>query len=675
VKVTSNFRSEDWIATGVAAVVAAALAYWGFLLCADCGPKNPLEIVSAIIALLRFSGRGYTLSGQPWQLVVAQYLVPAVAAWAAFKFVVANLRRDVRAMLVRRYRRHVIVCGIGSTGRQVAEAMTAAGFRVAAIDLAEDGPEITACETLRIPVLRGDARLERQLEVASLQHARAMVICCGEDSLNLDIGLKAATVLKSLPQTMRPTIRPGGDEPTLILPEMRQAWLLQAIASNTAHALAAGAAEIRPFNTHRNAARLLLRRPSIARCCYAADQSPVLVLLGFGHLGLQIVRQSIHMLARPHARPHFVVIDADATEAVARFRQQEPAVDTLATFETLDASLKPDWPMPFELLAARLPAGEISAVVACAGSDGVNLRAALECRAWLDRAGQFATPLYYRLERRGTLGPLSLDMDSFGGAGDRLCPFGASAEVMGPSVLIDDSLDTLPRLCHAQYVSRGDAAASAAGVAWSALPEAYKESNRLEADHIELKLRLAGLRSMPAKQPRILALTNTEIDNLAQSEHHRWLVERTLAGWRHGPRDEARRLHPLLCDWAALPEETRGGLRARVADLPVLLATAAREVRRERIVPVTSPDVVTATNDQQDYPIYVIDAFDAGLHGTIADIAERRDAAVWLTSAASNRPLHKAPRAQFATEGSRAVVEGWWPVSAPLSNATLRQVS
>jgi len=93
-----------------------------------------------------------------------------------------------------------------------------------------------------------------------------------------------------------------------------------------------------------------------------------------------------------------------------------------------------------------------------------------------------------------------------------------------------------------------------------------------------------------------------------------------------------------------------------VAALPALLAKVTREVRRERIVMVTSPASVTLTADY--------DAFDAALHGAIAEIAGRRDAAVWLTGAEASRPLHKAPRALFSTDGGRAVVEGWWPPTA-----------
>jgi hypothetical protein len=42
-------------------------------------------------------------------------------------------------------------------------------------------------------------------------------------------------------------------------------------------------------------------------------------------------------------------------------------------------------------------------------------------------------------------------------------------------------------------------------------------------------------------------------------EHRRWCADRWLEGWRHGlHRDDARRIHPDLCDWEALPpEETR----------------------------------------------------------------------------------------------------------------------
>ena len=44
----------------------------------------------------------------------------------------------------------------------------------------------------------------------------------------------------------------------------------------------------------------------------------------------------------------------------------------------------------------------------------------------------------------------------------------------------------------------------------------------------------------------------------ASAEHERWMAEKRAAGWRYGPeRNDAEKVHPMLVDYARLPEEER----------------------------------------------------------------------------------------------------------------------
>ena len=57
------------------------------------------------------------------------------------------------------------------------------------------------------------------------------------------------------------------------------------------------------------------------------------------------------------------------------------------------------------------------------------------------------------------------------------------------------------------------------------------------------------------------------MEKLAELEHRRWMVDRRLSGWRHGPaRDNTARLHPDLIPYADLDDYTKELDRAIVRE-------------------------------------------------------------------------------------------------------------
>src|ERR1019366_2469750 len=100
---------------------------------------------------------------------------------------------------------------------------------------------------------------------------------------------------------------------------------------------------------------------------------------------------------------------------------------------------------------------------------------------------------------------------------------------------------------------------------WKDLEADYKNSNRQQALHLQIKLRAIGCAIVsPVKenvgdnnpQPSLQnrqAITEfrneNEIEVLAQMEHARWCTERWLAGWEFAPiRNNSARKHNALVE-------------------------------------------------------------------------------------------------------------------------------
>ena len=93
---------------------------------------------------------------------------------------------------------------------------------------------------------------------------------------------------------------------------------------------------------------------------------------------------------------------------------------------------------------------------------------------------------------------------------------------------------------------------------WDDLSEEQKDTNRSAADHIEVKIRAAGLNP---KQPDIKEvwskLDAKALEMLSRMEHERWAASLWLANWQVGERDDVRRKHNDLVPYDDLDPRTK----------------------------------------------------------------------------------------------------------------------
>ena len=111
-----------------------------------------------------------------------------------------------------------------------------------------------------------------------------------------------------------------------------------------------------------------------------------------------------------------------------------------------------------------------------------------------------------------------------------------------------------------------------------------REDNRAAARRIPDVLALLGLglatqqEARSAKKPspeEITRCIEAHIELLAEAEHEGWMAQRAKNGWRYGvPRDDARKLHPLMMPYRDLPEAEKEKDRAAVRRYPARVNAA-----------------------------------------------------------------------------------------------------
>ena len=578
------FRIRDWWIIVPLAALAMFVGAWGFVFdCKSPAPHGAIGMVGAFaqgavrtIALMFLRGVGSEACRPlPTQVQIAQFALPVLALFGGAKIFLANLRRDMRVALAQRARDHIIVCGLGETGRQIAETLRSAGRSVVAVTLDVDAPNALACEALGMAVLKGDATHKAILRHAGVARASAVVVTTGDDSRNVEIGLGAAAAIRGL-----------GRGRLRIVAEMRSSWMMERLLTHDTAALGRSGADFELLNLPINAARLLLRSAPMERAFMgAADRSrPLVAVVGFGAVAAEFVRRAACMsFAQPGVRPRFLILGDNAGEAEDALRRLSPGLLDVADFEFEASRFGSGNPTSRLTIEALLEREAVDAVVVALGEDDDALHAAFQFRMALDLQERLVTPVFVRLKRQHKLGGFLGEVESHVLAPDRLVPFGALSELASPEVLLDSELDRVARALHEVYLRGLPAGASSpAAVAWERLAERFKASSRDQADHLAGALRRAGYRLVAASgspQP----LEGEAEEALAQAEHWRWLTDRRASGWTYArTRNDGLKQSPSILEWGAMDDAARDYDRSFARSIPEILARAGRAAIREQ---------------------------------------------------------------------------------------------
>lgn len=189
-----------------------------------------------------------------WYLQIFYFLIPIIGisilaqGVADFGILLFNRRarsKEWEMAVASTFDNHIIVVGLGHLGYRVVQHLHSMEEEVVAIEINPQTDLAASVKDLGVPVIADDAARESILTAANIFQARAIMLCTQNDSLNLQIALKA----RDLNPNIQVVIRIFDDDFAHSLKEQFgfQAMSATATASPVFAAAAAGVDMTRPI--------------------------------------------------------------------------------------------------------------------------------------------------------------------------------------------------------------------------------------------------------------------------------------------------------------------------------------------------------------------------------------------------------------------------------------------
>ncbi|MBI2837260.1 MAG: NAD-binding protein [Acidobacteria bacterium] len=514
----------------------------------------------------------------PWTLDLARFLSPAIAAYAFVQGLLIVFRDQVRAVRLRRFRGHVVICGLGRKGMRLVREFRQQGRRVVVVEKDAGNPHVETSWELGAFVIIGDAREAAVLRKAGVQRAQHLISVCADDGANAEVAVLARDMAKG---------RKRGKLTCAIHIVDPQLWTLLREREFTASG--GGSFRLEFFNIFDSGAREVLREFPLFAEQNPNGNPPSVLIVGLGRFGESLI---VHMarrwsseFTRARVTLRILVVDPEASRKLEAMRSRFPLVNTVCALTPLDFDTrKPEFRKSSLLWDARNRC-EMTHVYVCVDDSSMALCAGLEV---LQRVRTEKIQILVRMTEDTGLAALLREVRSCHEELATLTAFGLLDRTCRPGLLDDGTHETLARVIHEAYLrderhTLGAAAPNPSLVEWEHLPEQVRETNRQQAGDILRKLITVGCGITPWTDYGAdnFLFAEAEIEKLAQEEHGRWVEEKKAHGWKHGLiRDLQKKLHPDLVPWTDLAESEKEKNRRTVRSIPSCMARAGFQIYR-----------------------------------------------------------------------------------------------
>jgi hypothetical protein len=556
---------------------AAAFAVWAIPVCAIA--TIGLGLVGWMERGFRFDEalyRAVTLLGAPhdyyhgspgstdWRFLVGRWTGLLAVFGATLLTVGALLRERVLVGLAQQFPHRICVVGANGLARAAYEATIEAGTSV--VWVGASAMEAATLRALALPWPQVD-------------HVRVIrKYAAGSDHILLSQDDDAGAI--ALAEAARASAKSA-----FITVLMENARLAEDAAEMISHP------RTRVLSTAALSARALhAQHPPFLLASQAGHRRIHALIVGFGEAGQAIAGDLIVNCRTAFLdRPSLTVVDPDARALESMLRVRAPELDECAQFRFVPGAIGVE-PDPARLGQMLSEHGPLTLAYVCLADDSQSLGAAGTLQSLL-RAADLPIPhlcVHLRQSGRGYGKPHG------GQTASAFIPFGDLESIAASSEFLSDRPDRIARTYSEAYRAlltreqRRDRINRSA-FPWDELDETFRRSTRYLVAHIAAKMASAGVapehwvgaKGLPRLPSGVeLYSRQDELEALAALEHERWCAQRRMDGWRLGPRDDARRRHPMLKPYADLPEEAKAFDRAIVEETQKICAHAGGQKKR-----------------------------------------------------------------------------------------------
>ncbi|MDL2273019.1 hypothetical protein LJC34_00475 [Oscillospiraceae bacterium OttesenSCG-928-G22] len=253
------------------------------------------------------------------------------------------------------------------------------------------------------------------------------------------------------------------------------------------------------------------------------------LILGFGQVGQQVLRQLVMNGQFPGSKFCVHVVDRAANSISGQFKRRYRGMldEYDIRFHTPDMRSDEFYRFLDEHIAS------IRYIAICLGTDERNYEAASDLERYF---------LKFDDDKRPTVVTTVLDKRHVTRSDGHIRFFERRERVFSAKILLRDGLDEMAQAVNFTY-AKGRGADETPESAWRALPHFSRESSRASADFIPAMLKMAGIDMASAKHSEtFFAHLSAELtETLSIAEHLRWNAFHYAAGYTPMAPDDARR--------------------------------------------------------------------------------------------------------------------------------------
>lgn len=563
----------QWFLLGMLWIVAITLGCIGYQ---QYGKLN--DVTLNITDLIYFTLQlivlesGTIVGKLPWQLEIARFLLPGLAAYTALQALMHVFQEQLQIIRLRFLHNHVLICGLSRKGLLLASGFLKRGDAVVLIEQNGGHELLKLARGLGAIVLIGDATSQMMLVRAGIHRARYLISVCAKDGDNAEVAVQAQHLLPGRAH------RPVTGIVHIVDPQLCTLLNEKEIGSTEVDGL-----RLELFNIYDRGAQWLLQHyPVFKQDSAPGKSSPHILVVGLDALGESIVlkaaRQAYSRMTNHEPALRITIVDHGADQKFAAIQAQTPHIDQACEVTLVATIVDGSSSHISQLLVDKLEDNTLSAIYIFTNDEGINLKIGLSLRQLLRGRG---IPIVIRMREDNGLATL-INREQ----GD-LHAFTLLDHTCTPDFLLGGRHEFLARALHEEYVRHQYALGytsddNPALVPWTHLPETLKESNRQQVDQIGVKLNAigCGIQLQTDWDAPQIQFSSEQVETMARMEHERWFDALTKQGWRHAPtpKDSERKMHPALLPWHDLPEEEREKNRSSVREIPAFLARSGFSV-------------------------------------------------------------------------------------------------
>jgi len=542
----------------------------------------------------------------PLALDIARFLAPASTAAATVLGLIILLKDKIAELSLRRYRGHVVVCGLGRKGQYIISDFLTRGWKIVAIELDPDNKKISELQVRGVFVLKGvNACDPVVLKKGRVFCAKYVLALTDSNETNIEIARQTEQVVKK-------HIKKETTERVTCIVNLDDYRLKRAIVEHSFFAKTRSYFYVRLFSVYDTTARLIVKNNApdmYMRASSPDDPAMHILVIGFDKLGQQIVTQSALLGHYSNGKKLIVtVIDHSTDQQIRNFENYFPNIGNIIDlrYHNLECS-----EIGVKNLKELQQESRFAAIYIARGDDNLALADAFDLQRKLrdllihnfdERMDGLEPDEFYKLVA-SKVPPIIVAMPPVSELGEIVSHENTDNRFLGihifnmmdntciEAVMINEQLDHLAHTIHEEYVStelkKGTPLkAWASLVHWDELAEDYKDANRNQSDHFMVKLRALGLDTEPKGGPktpvdfrRFLEDNPEMVQRLAQAEHRRWNADRWIAGWTYGRvRNDKLRLHSSLIPWDEISEAEKQKDIDTIYKIPAQLALIGEEI-------------------------------------------------------------------------------------------------